>query len=281
MPADVRRLTSGERASAAGVRVCLGAVFFASRADAFYEENGVVYGAKIIGYSTDLRAPRPVSRRRRRAGTPTSTSSSRSGPSWRRKTPREPRTGTASRRRSSKPRKGSSATHTRPRSARKPNSSIGKCSPDTQVGYAEPGIELTEGCRHKGDDCNAFVPCCGFPLYNLIPPPEQAGLLGFQPVFFGYPVLTVLSARTGGDFGLDARVVGITQTFPLRRYDQVLWGVPASPAQRRETLLARREPSWTPRASTRTPPKPPSSATRRPARDRFKAPSRPSPSTAS
>ena len=51
----------------------------------------------------------------------------------------------------------------------------------------------------------------GFELavYNIVPPPEDAGLLGFKIILFDAPQFTVLGARTGGDYGLDADTTSI------------------------------------------------------------------------
>ena len=105
--------------------------------------------------------------------------------------------------------------------------SLDKCPIDSQVGYVQPGVELTEGCLGNPTTCEGLQ--FFTPLYNLMPPPDQAGLLGFKAIIFSYPTYTVLSARTGGDFGLNARVTGISQLFTLRSFNQWLWGVPASP----------------------------------------------------
>jgi hypothetical protein len=106
--------------------------------------------------------------------------------------------------------------------------SLDRCPIDSQVGYVQPGIELTEGCLGNPSTCEGLQ--FFTPLYNLVPPPDQAGLLGFKAVIFSYPTYTVLSARTGGDFGLNASVTGISQLFTLRTFNQWMWGVPASPA---------------------------------------------------
>ncbi len=67
-------------------------------------------------------------------------------------------------------------------------------------------------------------------LYNLVPPPDQAGLLGFKVFLFNTPQFTVLSARTGSDYGLDASAISIYHgTFPLQTFQEDLWGVPAEP----------------------------------------------------
>jgi hypothetical protein len=68
-------------------------------------------------------------------------------------------------------------------------------------------------------------------LYNLVPPPDDAGLLGFKIFLFDTPQFTVLSARTGGDYGLDATATSIFHgEYPLLTYKEVLWGVPADPS---------------------------------------------------
>jgi hypothetical protein len=65
-------------------------------------------------------------------------------------------------------------------------------------------------------------------LYNLVPPPDVAGLTGFKTFIFDTPQFTVLSARTGSDYGLDARATSIYHgAFPLVSLQEDLWGVPA------------------------------------------------------
>ena len=93
------------------------------------------------------------------------------------------------------------------------------CPVDSQVGVAIADVALF-GCS----------PCYQMkvPLYNLMPLPNQAALLGFKAFLFSYPTYTVLSARTDGDYGLDAQVAAVNQSFALARYEQVLWGVPAA-----------------------------------------------------
>ena len=54
-------------------------------------------------------------------------------------------------------------------------------------------------------------------VYNLVPPPDVAGLLGFKIFLFDTPQFTVLSARTGSDYGLDATATSIFHgCFPLQ-----------------------------------------------------------------
>jgi hypothetical protein len=69
------------------------------------------------------------------------------------------------------------------------------------------------------------------PVYNLTPPPNQAGLLGFKIILFDSPQFEVVSARTDGDYGLDVGATSIFHGgFPLRAFQQVIWGVPADPS---------------------------------------------------
>jgi hypothetical protein len=95
--------------------------------------------------------------------------------------------------------------------------SADKCPVDSQIGivsvFASDGIPFDSV------------------VYNLIPPPEDAGLIGFKLFLFNSPQFTVLGSRTGSDYGLDAKVTSIYHgLFPLESYQQVLWGVPADPS---------------------------------------------------
>ncbi len=98
---------------------------------------------------------------------------------------------------------------------------LDECPPDSQVGVAEPQFLLGGGC------CGSSP---ALPVYNLVPQPDQAGLLAWKAYSYAFPIFTVISARTGSDYGLNAEVKGITAFFGLGMYRQVLWGVPASPA---------------------------------------------------
>jgi hypothetical protein len=96
------------------------------------------------------------------------------------------------------------------------------CPPETQVGLAEVGggeekPSVTEGGLGS------------IPVYNLVPSPTQAGLLGFSVPALGTPIYLVVEPRTGGDYGLDGSAKGITHFFPLSFVALELWGVPASP----------------------------------------------------
>jgi hypothetical protein len=94
--------------------------------------------------------------------------------------------------------------------------SADECPVDSQVGIA------------------SVLATNGFPfdtaVYNIVPPPEDAGLLGFKIFLFDTPQFTVLSSRTGGDYGLDSDTTSIFHgIFPLEEIQEILWGVPADP----------------------------------------------------
>jgi len=93
----------------------------------------------------------------------------------------------------------------------------------------------------------------GFPfdaaVYNLVPPPDVAGLLAFKIFIFDTPQFTVLSSRTGSDYGLDATATSIYHgAYPLAEYQQDLWGVPADPShdylRLDESVVPGRSPSY-------------------------------------
>ena len=69
---------------------------------------------------------------------------------------------------------------------------------------------------------------------------NRPGLLGFKAILFYYPTYTVLSARTDGDFGLTARVTGISQVFTLRKFDQYPVGRSGLADPRHRPVLLRR-----------------------------------------
>ena len=95
-----------------------------------------------------------------------------------------------------------------------------QCPIDSQVGVAYVGVYLG----------NPVAAPFFTPVYNLEPPPGEAGLTGFKAFLTDTPQYTVLSTRTGTDYGLDATSAGIEHLFPLTFIEQTLWGVPASPA---------------------------------------------------
>jgi hypothetical protein len=97
-----------------------------------------------------------------------------------------------------------------------------QCPVDSQIGVSDIGVAIFPGESDK--DVESFIS----PVFNLIPPPEEAGLLGFKTLF-STPVFIVASARTDSDYGLNAVVANISHFAPLQSVKQVLWGVPAAP----------------------------------------------------
>ena len=70
-------------------------------------------------------------------------------------------------------------------------------------------------------------PTFPIPIYNLVPHPGQAGLVGFRAPYLNAPVFTVGSARTEGDYGLNLSITSIYRLLGMKRVEQRLWGVPA------------------------------------------------------
>ena len=68
------------------------------------------------------------------------------------------------------------------------------------------------------------------PVYNMIPHPEQAGLLGFIIPLLNVPVFIEISSRTDSDYGLESTVGPIYHLLVIEPpIDVTLWGVPADP----------------------------------------------------
>ena len=101
------------------------------------------------------------------------------------------------------------------------------CSPDSQIGRAFVAPCLGPGFCFEGP----------LPLYNLIPTPDQAGLVGFKTPFIDTPVFTEITARTDSDYGLVAITKGITRVLPIKGAGQEIWGVPADPSHDAERYL--------------------------------------------
>jgi len=97
---------------------------------------------------------------------------------------------------------------------------LNECPIDSQVGEAEPYVILSD---------EGFAQVAPRPVYNLTPQPGQAGLVAFSAPVINFPVYTVLEARTGSDYGLNASVKGILSYLPLQTFIQKMWGVPADP----------------------------------------------------
>lgn len=99
---------------------------------------------------------------------------------------------------------------------------LNECPPDSQVGIAHPIVLVS-------DTEGGFINPGPSALYNLVPQPGQAGLTAWKTGIVAIPIYTVLRARTGSDYGLTAETRGITSYIGLAKYEQINWGVPASP----------------------------------------------------
>jgi hypothetical protein len=98
------------------------------------------------------------------------------------------------------------------------------CPVDSQIGVARAEVaHLGSGEAGKSDQFLA-------PVFNLVPPPTEPGLLGFKSPLFDSSVFEVVRARTESDYGLDVGVVSIEHFFPLVGFEQITWGVPSSSA---------------------------------------------------
>jgi hypothetical protein len=100
---------------------------------------------------------------------------------------------------------------------------IDRCPIDSQVGVAGVRVDIGGGI---------VFDLAGEPVYNAVPKPGQAGLLSTKLLqeFFDIPLFTVLEARTGTDYGLNANTDGIERQFPIQGFEYELWGVPADSA---------------------------------------------------
>ena len=94
------------------------------------------------------------------------------------------------------------------------------CPADSQVGSMNAVISNTGGLNLELQN---------EPIYNSVPRANQPGLLSvsFTGGFLSIPFYIGLSARTGGDYGLDADANGLQRQFVVQRFAMNLWGVPA------------------------------------------------------
>src|SRR3954454_10916612 len=72
------------------------------------------------------------------------------------------------------------------------------CPVDSQIGQAEPLVKFGKDGTIGNNDGTA-----GGPFFNVVPKPTQAGLLAWRVPLFNTPIYTVISARTGSDYGLN------------------------------------------------------------------------------
>jgi hypothetical protein len=95
-----------------------------------------------------------------------------------------------------------------------------ECAADSQVGTIDAAISNTGGLN---------LELQGEPVYNVVPRPNQPGLLAvsFLGGFFSVPFYVDISARTDSDYGLDADANGLERQFVVQRFTFHIWGVPA------------------------------------------------------
>jgi len=101
--------------------------------------------------------------------------------------------------------------------------SANTCPSDSQVGIVEAVVSNAQG--DGPGQGTRFVS----PLFNLVPPPSDPGLLGWKAAAFDVPTYEVLSSRTDSDYGLDVTITSIEHFAPVTDVFQVTWGVPAAP----------------------------------------------------
>ncbi len=99
-----------------------------------------------------------------------------------------------------------------------------ECPIDSQIGISDQSVALGGDGGGAGELFSIRRP-----VFNMVPAPGQPGLNGFLVGLLSFPVYTVLSARTGTDYGLNAEANSILTSTPLKTFHETLWGVPASP----------------------------------------------------
>ena len=91
----------------------------------------------------------------------------------------------------------------------------GFCSPAAQIGVLNYEIPGAGGLR------------LDFPVYNLKAPDSQTAVLAVLAL--GIPAKIVVSVRSDGDYGLQAKLTNLNQGLLLTKTVLTLWGVPADP----------------------------------------------------
>jgi hypothetical protein len=96
------------------------------------------------------------------------------------------------------------------------------CPTESQIGLVAIGF------NGASPPLNPLFPT---PVYNLVPRPGQAGLIGFPAPIINSPVFTVASARTEGDYGLNLSTLDVTHPLQIgtSTIELTIWGVPADP----------------------------------------------------
>ncbi len=74
-----------------------------------------------------------------------------------------------------------------------------------------------------------------FPVYNMVPPPGVPAEFAFAYLVVGEPV--IFQVRSDGDYGVTAKVRGLSEVSPFSGSQMTLWGVPADPEHDMERFL--------------------------------------------
>jgi hypothetical protein len=90
-----------------------------------------------------------------------------------------------------------------------------ECSPDSQVG----AVSLV----------TTFFSPWMMPIHRTVEQEGQAALFTFVIPLIGNPTYLSVTSRTGTDYGLDFRTIGISHVLPIDGFDTIFWGVPAAP----------------------------------------------------
>lgn len=94
------------------------------------------------------------------------------------------------------------------------------CPIDSQIGVVSLGV--------AGSYPGNIFPGGPVAVYNLVPHPGQAGLVGFFAPVLLSPIFTVVEGRTESDYGLEFTVSNINHVFSgISIIEQTFWGVPA------------------------------------------------------
>jgi hypothetical protein len=102
------------------------------------------------------------------------------------------------------------------------------CAPDSQIGLLQVGLGLEQIDQGTPTTLGQLA------VFNLVPHPGQAALLGANVTALESPIYFVFTPRTGSDFGLDEHTVNINHFFGLSFADLTVWGVPADPSHQED-----------------------------------------------
>ncbi len=104
-----------------------------------------------------------------------------------------------------------------------------ECAIDTQVGISEA---MTGAVTRPYKPTDPSSPQMSNPIavFNLVPHPNQAGLLGLYAPFINSPIYLVIDARTESDYGLEIEVPAITDIVPVGGLGLTLWAFRLTPA---------------------------------------------------